>query len=394
MPRPPLAIGTYGEIYTKEVSPGRWLARVQYRDADGETRPVKRHGASKAKAIAELKKALTERIGSVHGGQFSPDMKIADLAAKWFTEIRRLADEGQRSPTTVDQYEGMWERRIKTAFAELRCREVDPLVGGVTIVHDFLVAVGKDSRSNAKMARSVLSGMFAFAVPRRALTANPVRDVGSIEVQVKRTKRAITAAEILEFHGKLIADEKAVRWSLPDLTTFMAATGARIGEALAVSWDDVDFTAGAVDITHRMIRVKGKGLVRAEKTKRETGDRLLGLPGWCLTMLKRRRLASGGAVPVFADSYGGWRDPSNTRRVLRDLREDLGYGWITSHAYRRGVATILDNGGATARAVADQLGHAQVSMTQNHYLARQVSNAGAVAILEQAVGFESPQRPS
>jgi integrase len=73
---------------------------------------------------------------------------------------------------------------------------------------------------------------------------------------------------------------------------------------------------------------------------------------------------------------------------------DRGYGWLTSHAYRRGVATILDSGGATARAVADQLGHAQVSMTQNHYLARQVSNAGAVAILEQAVGFESPQRPS
>jgi hypothetical protein len=111
MPRPPLAIGTYGEIYTKEVSPGRWLARVQYRDADGETRPVKRHGASKAKAIAELKKALTERIGSVHGGQFSPDMKIADLAAKWFTEIRRLADEG----TALTHHRGPVRGHVGTA---------------------------------------------------------------------------------------------------------------------------------------------------------------------------------------------------------------------------------------------------------------------------------------
>lgn len=387
MARPLLDIGTYGDIYTKEIAPGQWMARCQFRDADGVTRPVKRHGPTKPKAVAALKKALTERSSAVTGGAFSPDMKVADLAEKWFAEMRRLVDEGQRSPTTVDQYEGIWDRRIKKAFAELRCRELDPLVGGVTIVHDFLVAVGKNSKANAKMCRSVLSGMFGFAVPRRAMTGNPVRDVGSIEVSVKRGKRGITAEEILDFHSKLLADEKAARWSLPDLTTFMAASGVRIGEVLAVSWDDIDFAESTVDISHRLIRVKGKGLIRAEKTKRETGDRLLELPSWAMTMLKRRRLASGGAVPVFADSFGYWRDPSNTRRALREVRDEAGYQWLTSHAYRRGVATILDDGGATARAVADQLGHAQVSMTQNVYLARRTSNAGAVKILESAVSL-------
>jgi integrase len=64
---------------------------------------------------------------------------------------------------------------------------------------------------------------------------------------------------------------------------------------------------------------------------------------------------------------------------------DAGYEWLTSHAYRRGVATLLDSGGATARVVADQLGHAQVSMTQDRYLTRRASNEGAVAILESAI---------
>jgi integrase len=49
------------------------------------------------------------------------------------------------------------------------------------------------------------------------------------------------------------------------------------------------------------------------------------------------------------------------------------------------VAKILDNGGATARAVADQLGHAKVSMTQDNYLERGLSNAGNARILESAV---------
>lgn len=123
-----------------------------------------------------------------------------------------------------------------------------------------------------------------------------------------------------------------------------------------------------------------------ENTKRATGDRALGLPSWALTMLKRRKLAAKpGCVPVFPDALGGWRDPSNTRRVLRQVRTDAGYEWLTSHAYRRGVATLLDSGGATARAVAGQLGHAHVSMTQDRYLTRKASNDGAVAILESAI---------
>ena len=102
-------------------------------------------------------------------------------------------------------------------------------------------------------------------------------------------------------------------------------------------------------------------------------------------MLKRRKLASGGAVPVFPNSKGEWQRPRSVENALARVRGRIGYDWLTTHAYRRGVATILDTGGATARAVSDQLGHAQVSMTQDVYLSRGVSNADNVAILESVV---------
>jgi integrase len=41
--------------------------------------------------------------------------------------------------------------------------------------------------------------------------------------------------------------------------------------------------------------------------------------------------------------------------------------WITSHAFRKTTATVLDDG-QTARQIADHLGHARVSMTQDTYL--------------------------
>ena len=46
------------------------------------------------------------------------------------------------------------------------------------------------------------------------------------------------------------------------------------------------------------------------------------------------------------------------------------------------MATLLDGSGASARIVADELGHSRVSMTQDVYLDRRVANAGTLAALE------------
>jgi integrase len=62
--------------------------------------------------------------------------------------------------------------------------------------------------------------------------------------------------------------------------------------------------------------------------------------------------------------------------------------WIKSHALRKTTATALDQAGHTARQIADQLGQAKVSITQDIYLARRVANPAAAQALQQA--FEDP----
>jgi hypothetical protein len=62
--------------------------------------------------------------------------------------------------------------------------------------------------------------------------------------------------------------------------------------------------------------------------------------------------------------------------------------WIRSHALRKTTATALDQAGHTACQIADQLGHAKVSITQDTYLARQTANPAAAQALEQA--FDDP----
>jgi hypothetical protein len=106
---------------------------------------------------------------------------------------------------------------------------------------------------------------------------NPAREIEPIEAQPKRESRALTAQEWVTWLSQLRDDKKAVERDNPDLSLFMMGTDARIGEALAVLWSQVDFDAGTVEITHTIIRVKGKGLIR-KKTKSRAGERLLMLP--------------------------------------------------------------------------------------------------------------------
>ena len=106
-----------------------------------------------------------------------------------------------------------------------------------------------------------------------------------------------------------------------------------------------------------------------------------------MTMLKRRRLAiASGVQPVFPDSLGGWRDPSNVRRVWRQARDDAGIDGLVSHTLHKTVASFLDDAAVPARKISYQLRHSRVSMTQDRYLGRKLTDRQTAEVLEKLLG--------
>jgi integrase len=62
---------------------------------------------------------------------------------------------------------------------------------------------------------------------------------------------------------------------------------------------------------------------------------------------------------------------------------------VTTHSFRKTVATLIDEEGLSARIGADQLGHAQVSMTQNVYMTRGRIHTRVADLLDRTVAADA-----
>jgi integrase len=387
MGRPGLALGTAGKIRV-HATPSGHRAVAWYRDYDGKCRQVERHAKTKAAAQAALRLALRDRARLNVDGDITPDTRVDVLAEAWFSGL------GNLSPTTLQAYRKRLDQQILPGLGNLRVRELS--VG--TVERHLRLVSDKHGPAMAKMTKSVLSGICGLAARHDALDRNPVRDTGSLKAPTKKAPTALTADEARKLLAQLDADETARSRGMQDLVAFMLASGCRIGEAAAVTWGDLDLDAGTVDVRATIVRVTGQGLIR-KSTKTASGARTLLLPPWCVERLRSRAArpsasgqGEGAEGPVFPAPLGGWRDPSNTQADLRAAFSDAGFGHVTSHVLRKTTATVLDHAGLSARAIADQLGHANPSLTQDVYLGRQVASTGAATALEALRPTASAQK--
>lgn len=395
--RPPLPIGSWGNIKRTEIRPGVWKARARYRDADGVTRPVERFGKSSTAAKNLLLEEFSNRRRAA-GSELTGESTVADAAELQLARWRALTAAGKLAPNTLRDYESTLRLHVLPGLGAVRLREATP--GRCETWWVRLQAHA--GAPSAKRARAVLSGVLGLAVRMDALAKNPVRELSPIEVSHKpRPSRALTAAERVEWLGWLdnhvardprrtARQTHATQWpiertiasrALGDISRLMLGSGARVGEAMAISWDEVDFEAATVAICWHLVRVKGKGIMRMEGAKSDAGDRVIELPSWCVTMLRQRRLADPVGYPVFPDALGGWRDPNLIIRWLRWSRDEANLPWFTSHRFRQTVITHFDQGGAKPREVADHVGHSKIAQSQA-YMARKIASSETARLLE------------
>lgn len=268
MARPPLALGTPGNIIVTPAG-DKYIARCRYRDHDGTTRKIERHGPTKTSARARLHDSLGQLRGDT-AEPLRPHHRFQRAAEFWLTKVDAWVADGQLADTTADRYRHRLDAIVLPALGQLQLAECTP--GRVDAFFTRLAEQGRAAETR-RGARTVVSGVLQQAVLHEALAANPVREVSRIRGK-PRKPRALTTEERRNWLRFLATDPAAVRRDLHDLSVFMLGTGVRIGEALAVREGDIDLDGVPVDedgqlrlvpiaaITGNIVYVKGKGLIR------------------------------------------------------------------------------------------------------------------------------------
>jgi site-specific recombinase XerD len=224
------------------------------------------------------------------------------------------------------------------------------------------------------------------------VSTNPVRDVQAIRSKAQpKGATALTGEQSRELLAKLHASAYCQDHDLADPVTLLIATGIRRSELLALRWVDFDADACTLAVAGKLVRATGQDLNRIDDTKSAAGKRTLPLPQFSVDALKLRqgRAFVGEQPMILPSTTGTWRDPNNFGKQWRTVREELGVPDITTHSFRKTIATLIDDAGLSPRVGADQLGHSKVSMTQDTYMARGRVHVAVAELLDRAINDES-----
>lgn len=360
-----------GSLY-RDATHGTWYGVVDLgRDAAGRRRRVKTPGRrTKTAALAELRE-LRQRLAVgevVHHRRVTVADAVADFTTRGLSP--RLASN-TRYVTTLyaNRFAAACGRR---PLAELTVRDVE----------DYLAALageGKAPRTLA-LARSVAARVLDHAARHGWVT--PGRNVAKL-ARTPAGRHPAPRPQLSDDEvRRLLAAADGDRWA--PLLAFVAVTGARIGEAIAQAWSDVDPDRATVRIA-AAARLEASGAL-TRTTPKAGSTRTVQVPVELLRLLAAHRrgcveefLAAGIGVPdlLFPTRAGTMAHRRNLDRWLDAVAAQAGVtvkGW---HDLRHALGTALADAGAPLTRSAAVLGHANVQTTATVYThpAQGVANA-------------------
>lgn len=215
----------------------------------------------------------------------------------------------------------------------------------------------QSSAKTIKEYHSVLTRVFNFAIQNRAITFNP--SIYAIEPKgvKKQTRKPLTNEQIRYF--------RETEHQLQLCAMIMIYAGLRRGEALALTWNDIDLERRIINID-KSIDLKQNGKIKEPKT--EAGYRQVPIPDVLYEYLSKSVKKSGYVVsdknkPLTNNKWLYlWReyiDLINDKYCV-ELK-------TSAHCLRHTYCTMLNEAGVDLVARKSFMGHSSTVMTMDNY---------------------------
>lgn len=223
---------------------------------------------------------------------------------------------------------------------------------------------GALSCGTMNLSRTVMNGIFRYAVKKRQAQTNPIDGITRPKGRKKKTEvfdRTEQRALNAEF------DRRIGRYIGYKLALY---TGMRIGEIVALKWADVDVAEGVIRVRATAYYQKGAD-GRYEKRigtpKTESSAREIPVPKKLLGELKKLRKTYPERKYVLENSRGETVCIRSYQKSFELLQKRCGIKVRNFHAMRHTYATRLLELGTDFKTVSELLGHESPQVTMQIY---------------------------
>ena len=190
------------------------------------------------------------------------------------------------------------------------------------------------------------------------------------ESVVKKHKRCVIAYDREE--QRRLTDILFQRLHIPACCAalLMMETGIRIGEAMALTWDDVDWNRRCLRISKTVVRLRDCKRNHVQSSAKSfSSNRTIPLSRVAYDLLRHMAEDCDSTCGyVFRGRNGKYMSYEAARCHIQKACEDAGVPYYGQHVFRHTFATNCYNKGCDVKVLSKFLGHSDVTVTYNTYI--------------------------
>jgi integrase len=351
-----------GTVYQVKKGPrkGTWIGQITLKDKSRKSF----YGRTRAE-VREKIKEYREKLGLGVDIKAAQRTTFGEYLLRWL----ELYKSGKVRLSTYETYLDYIERLIIPELGHIALAELT-----TDDIQRFSNRLQENGRASATIHKihQIIRPCLQKAVDNRLLVWNPSQTTERPTIR-PNAGEAMSEADMNRFLDVL--EGETDKWRAIFLT--LLGTGLRIGELLALEWNDIDLENGIIHVRKTLSRTKSKGLVVNEpKTEASVGS--VPVPQLALQAIKRHKTSQTVVMLRLGQAYrnrklafptdkGTYLIPRNVQRKYYALLQKAKIPHIKLHGLRHTFATRLLEQGEDLRTIQELLRHADFKTTAMIY---------------------------
>ena len=354
-----------------------WEYRIKYVDRRTGKPKEKSKGGFKTKKEAQI--AAAEEETRIHHYGFSDDGN--EKVETYFKEWLETYKKPHVKPITYSVQERNVRLNIIPRWGNYRLKDITrkEYQQWINELREHY------SEGTVRRIHSIMSSALDDAVHEfNILLENPAKKIKIPKDSEKKERVSyFTKEELDKFLNELKRPQKHAKYKHSIqyyvLFSLLARTGLRIGEALALTWDDIDLDKGTLSIDKTLVYpLNSTPYLSTPKSKMSI--RTIKLDNQTLKIMKKHRINQkemylryenykpSDKNLVFHQHDGRWLRTNVVREYFKTVCKRAGVPVLSPHALRHTHAVHLLEAGANIKYVSERLGHASIKITADTYL--------------------------